>query len=195
MFKHYDTISNKHNKVVIPYGTHVKVKCIGTVHLNNGLELNKVLYVSGFQYNLVSIHKLCCDRNAVIKFATDICVIQEPLMKSLLLGRLKNNIYYVEEELTISTSTMLLQLENSYSLSLSTFKNKETYHHPTACAQNKASNNTEKIKLWHLRLGHIPFNRLQVVSLIYNVIIFIRIFFVQYALWENKPGEFFQEVQ
>ena len=71
-FKHFEHIHNKQNTVIIPDGSHVKIKYIGTIRLNNGLKLNKVLYVPGFQYNLISIHKLCKDHNAKISFGLNI---------------------------------------------------------------------------------------------------------------------------
>lgn len=45
---------------------------------------------------------------------------------------------------------------------MTTLKNKRI-ENPIACVQNKASNNIDNIKLWHLRLGYIPFNRLHLV--------------------------------
>ena len=150
--------------MTIPDGTHVRVKYLGTVHLNNGLILNEVLYVPGFQYNLVSVHRLCWNKTINVSFVTEFCVIQEPLMRPLLLGRLRNNLYYVEENMTLATPTMLMQLGKSYFPTSSVIKDKDKKtQYPIVCAHNKSSNNIEKIKLWHLRPDHIPFSRLQVV--------------------------------
>ena len=89
LFQHYDPINNKQNTIVIPDGSHAKVKYIGSIRLNNGLTLKKVLYVLDFQYNLVSIHRLCLDNNAKVTFVANNCVMQELLKKPLLLGRVK----------------------------------------------------------------------------------------------------------
>ena len=74
IFKHYSHI-NKQFTIVIPDGSHVLIKYIGTIELGNGLKLNKVLYVPGFQYNLISIYKLCQDQNVKISFITNMCVM------------------------------------------------------------------------------------------------------------------------
>ena len=36
-------------------------------------------------------------------------------------------------------------------------------HNTTVCVQEKVDHSSKKIKFWHLRLGHIPLNRLQIV--------------------------------
>lgn len=41
--------------------------------------------------------------------------------------------------------------------------NEQSSPAPTVCLQTGSLNNIEKIKLWHLRLGHTPFNRLNIV--------------------------------
>jgi gag-pre-integrase-like protein/integrase-like protein len=88
--------------------------------------------------------------------------MQEPLMKPLLLGRLKNHLCYVEETLTTATSDMMVQLKQLGSLPMMTLKNKRLAN-LAVCAQNKTSSNLDNIKLWHLRLGYMPFNRLHIV--------------------------------
>lgn len=83
-------------------------------------------------------------------------------MKPLLLGRLKNHLYYVEEILTLATPIMFMQLRQHNPMPITALKNKRIGY-PTTCVQNKTSSNIDNIELWHLRLGHIPFNRLHVI--------------------------------
>ena len=92
LFTHYDAINNNQNNVTIPHDTHVKVQYVGTIHLQNELQLSNVLYVPDFQYNLVSVHRLCRSKNVKISFVANIYVMQEPSMKPLLLVRLKYNL-------------------------------------------------------------------------------------------------------
>ncbi|CAO2814010.1 unnamed protein product, partial [Amaranthus hypochondriacus] len=86
-------------------------------------------------------------------------ILKEALKKPLLLGRLRSNLYYVEDKLVPIAHEDLLQLcrppitENRSKTTLNT----------TVCVQEEDSQSLEKIKLWHLRLGHMPFNRLQIV--------------------------------
>ena len=96
-------MKSKKNTTVIPNGSHVKIKHIGTVRLKSGLTLNKVLYVPKLQYIMISLRKLCQDRNAKVNFFANIRVMQGPLVKPLLLGRMRNNFYYVEEKWTFAS--------------------------------------------------------------------------------------------
>ena len=149
----------KHNTIIIPDCIQVKVKMVGTVKLDNGLELKRVLYVPDFKYNLISVHKLCLDKNIKISFIVDLCVMQDGLKKPLLLGKLRNNLYYAEEKLVSMTNETLSQ---QYISSAEAYKNKNT-HNAARCVQEKMSLSQEKIELWYLRLEHMPFNRLNIV--------------------------------
>lgn len=146
LFKH---INNKKNTIIIPDGSYVKIKYIGTIKLSNGLKLNKVLYVPDFQYNLISINKLCKEHNAKISFIANVCVMQGPLMKPLLLGKMRNSLYYVEENLTLANANKHTQWARLLSMNTSLFENKES---PSfTCLQSGGSNNIEIAKLWHLK--------------------------------------------
>ena len=114
LFKKHDVLKGKQNTIIIPDGAQVRVKFIGTVWLNNALKLNRVLYVPDFKYNLISVHKLCLDRNIKIIFVANMCVMQETLKKPLLLGKLKNNLYFVEERLVPIANGDLLNIWNTY---------------------------------------------------------------------------------
>ena len=83
-------------------------------------------------------------------------------MKPLLLGRMRNNIYYVEENLTLGNANKHTQRGKLLSMNTSLSENKKSPP-TTTCLQSRGSNNIEIAKLWHLRLGHIPFNRLHIV--------------------------------
>ena len=76
----------------------------------------------------------------------------------MLLGRLRNNLYYIEEKLVPVAQETFLQPYNHSTMN----KNEDSYN-STACVEERLSHNLEKIKLWHLRLGYIPFNRLDIV--------------------------------
>ena len=71
--KKHDVLKGKQNTIIIPNGAHVSVKFIGTVWLDNGLKLNKVIYVRDFKYNIISVHKLCLDRNIKISCCKHVC--------------------------------------------------------------------------------------------------------------------------
>ena len=87
------------------------------------------------------------------------CVMQEGLKKPLLLGKLRNNLYFVEERLVPIANGDLMK---KYEIPINESKNKDIYK-SVVCLQGKMTQSLEKIKLWHLRLRHMPFSRLQIL--------------------------------
>lgn len=67
-------MTHANNHIAIPNGKQVKVTHIGTIYLNNGIELQSVLFVPDFKFNLISIPKLCKDLNCSAIFINDTCI-------------------------------------------------------------------------------------------------------------------------
>lgn len=62
------------------------------------ITLHNVLHVPYFQFNLISIHKLCKDLNCHVSFTHDACFIQDPSHKGqpmLLLGKIQAGLHNV----------------------------------------------------------------------------------------------------
>ncbi|XP_021722373.1 uncharacterized protein LOC110689848 [Chenopodium quinoa] len=79
------------NTITITNGKKVVVNHIGTVKFDNGIQLENVLHVPGFKFNLVSTHKLCKDLNCEVTFTHDKCLIQDTTSnQSLVLGSLSS---------------------------------------------------------------------------------------------------------
>ena len=94
------------------------------------------------------------------KLCANLCVMQEASKKPLLLGRLGNNLYYVEDNLVPIAHEDFLKLCKSPTTEN---RNKTTLNTTVFFMQEEDSLSLEKIKLWHHRLGHMSFNRLQTV--------------------------------
>lgn len=93
-----------------------------------------------FQYNLLSVNKLCQDQQCTVSFTADKCYIQGHLMKRpLVLGSVRSGLYSVE-----SGQKQHITEESTTCLS----------------ASNASRNNAE---VWHLRLGHMPFNKMKLI--------------------------------
>ena len=75
MFSTYKLIENKENFITIPNGNRVQVTHIGTVKLNAAIELQDVLYVPDFLFNLISVHKLCRDMKCEVTFNNHNCFL------------------------------------------------------------------------------------------------------------------------
>lgn len=61
LFHYYIYVSFQDHIITIPDDRKVHVQFIGTICLNNGVELREVLYVLEFHFNMISISKLCQD--------------------------------------------------------------------------------------------------------------------------------------
>ena len=135
---HLDDLSNflpvndDNSYITIPDGRKIKVKHTGTVILNGNIILNGVLHVPDFHYRLISIQKLCQELNSTVLFTNSKCLLQDISQQKpqLHLGDLTNGLFTVHSNRT----------------------NSEKQGNSVACLSA-----LEEAKLWHLRLGHLPF--------------------------------------
>lgn len=140
LFVEYHVIYGPEHVITIPDGKQVIVTHIGTIHLNKNIPLKDVLFVPDFQFNLVSIPKICIDMNCSTTFTDNRCLMQSPSMRPYLLGNLRHALYCVDD-----TNSRVDQLKDQVTLS-TTFN---------------INYDINKAKLWHLRMGHIPFAQLR----------------------------------
>ena len=134
LFDNYNVFDKSPNKITVADGKKLKIENIGTITFENGIILKNVLHVPKLQFNLISTHKLCKDMDCNIVFTHDKCMIQDHSQRSTL---------------------VLGNLESGlYAVKIDDGK--------TRSSVNIAA--TEELKLMHLRMGHIPFNRLQLVN-------------------------------
>ena len=108
------------------------VDLCGDIVLIDGIVLIKVLYVLNFQFNLISVSKLCLDVCTNVLSTAGECVLQDH-SKTKVPGKLSHGLYYGDISPSIPSlhSTTCVAVEYSKS-------NKSTI---------------DLAKLWHLRLG------------------------------------------
>uniref|UniRef100_A0A803LQG4 GAG-pre-integrase domain-containing protein n=1 Tax=Chenopodium quinoa TaxID=63459 RepID=A0A803LQG4_CHEQI len=147
LFDPYTILDSDENTITIPDGTEVQITHIGTVKLSPTILLRDVLYVPDFQFNLISVHKLSKDMKSNVIFTSDKCIIQDQVLKKeIVLGKLKSGLYYAVEH---SQSNLGLHPQTEQ-------------HLATAAASSISSNQIDdSVKLWHLRLGHMPFGQIK----------------------------------
>uniref|UniRef100_A0A803M4B8 Uncharacterized protein n=1 Tax=Chenopodium quinoa TaxID=63459 RepID=A0A803M4B8_CHEQI len=121
MFDSYEVVHDQNCYITIPDGTRVKVTHIRTTVLSNNITLKNVLYVPSFQFNLISVHKLCQDGGYTIQFTTDQCIVQDQksLTHPLVLGKVGNGLYFTEGPNRVAASA-----SNPGSVSSHTHKSK-----------------------------------------------------------------------
>lgn len=132
--------------ITIPNGQKVTVHNIGDVKLTKNIMLKKVLYVPSFHFNLISVPKLVQDLKCSVVFNPSGCFCQGPSMKRpWKLGDLTKSLYHsTKQDGSIRTDFLTTA--------------------STSLQASNLSNNVEAIKLWHLRLEHIPANVLKYVD-------------------------------
>ena len=100
--------------ITIPDGNKIKVEPKGTIYLRGLVTLENVLHVPGFQFNLISVSKLCYDVNCSISFVKNTCLLQDlSLNKQIMLGRPKKGFYIPDASLLSPIFADLLNLITS----------------------------------------------------------------------------------
>lgn len=113
-FIYVQKIHGATHSVTIPDGRNVLVEYFGDVMLMNDILLKKALYVPEFQFNLISVPKLCVDDCSTVLFTNGACMIQDHL-KTRVLGRLSHGLYYANIPCSITSSSTCVAAENSTS--------------------------------------------------------------------------------
>lgn len=81
--------------VVLSDGTQTVAEQEGTVILEWGIVLKRVLYVPSLNRNIISLSKLIKDSNCFVIFTNEFCVIHDRNSRILIgVGELRDRIYY-----------------------------------------------------------------------------------------------------
>ncbi|KAJ4758369.1 Retroelement pol polyprotein-like [Rhynchospora pubera] len=84
--------------VSLPNGEQIVTKHEGNVVLNEGLVLQKVLYVPSLDCNLISVNQLIKTSSCFITFTNEICVIQDHNTRMLIgVGEQRDGVYYYHQ--------------------------------------------------------------------------------------------------
>ena len=115
--------------VELPNGDETKVTHTGLSSISDGSTISNVLYVPEFKFNLLSVSKLTKELQCSASFFSEFFVLQDLFTgKVKEIGREQNGLYW------------LLNKDARRSISLA--------------AQDVKNVSTDKINLWHKRLGH-----------------------------------------
>lgn len=93
--------------VTLPNGTNIQAHTGGKVKLHDKLVLEKVLYLPGFNINVIYVSRLYEKNNSTIVFEDDSCTIQERgTMKNIGLAKMMDDLYYLKfGQVKLSDST------------------------------------------------------------------------------------------
>lgn len=76
LFHSYSPTKTSDHHITIPDGRQIPVSHIDPVQLTKDIKLHNVLHIPDFEFNLISVHKLCHDLNCQIIFTHDSCFLQ-----------------------------------------------------------------------------------------------------------------------
>ncbi|XP_074337483.1 uncharacterized protein LOC141674676 [Apium graveolens] len=131
----------------LPTGDIVSISHSGTVILETGLMLKKVLYLPNFRHILLSVQRLVKDSRCQVQFYSTHCVIVDTCTKQVKgIGKAANGLYYLVNHLTEKLPGSWLHSVNSTAAK--------------AALKDHISNISDSFEVWHHRLGHAPTARL-----------------------------------
>ena len=91
-------VLHEKSKITLPNGNSSEISSIGTVKLSADIELQDVLYVPVFKYNLLSIPILTRHSNYVIIFYPKFCIIHDYVNNKILgIGGEHRGLYYLKD--------------------------------------------------------------------------------------------------
>ena len=132
------------SKVTLPIGLTTSVTHIGTIQLTPTLLLQNVLFVPSFKFNLLSVSALTKDHNCFVQFLSHSCFIQDLSQGTMIgMGNKFGNLYYLS-----------LKVSSDCNLSCIT---------PTSTVFVNTTHLSSVHELWHYRLGHPSFTKLNVL--------------------------------
>jgi hypothetical protein len=132
--------------VELPNGNLVPVTHIGTVKLSSSLILTDVLCVPSFHFNLISVSKLVHSSTCCLIFLSHYCFIQAfTPWRMIGLGKIHNGLYILD-----SPKLVLRSSQSAGSISFHSINNTVA-----------SVSNLTGTQLWHCRLGHPSFDRMQ----------------------------------
>ncbi|XP_074352828.1 uncharacterized protein LOC141691979 [Apium graveolens] len=80
MFLTYKPVSGPFEFIIVSNGRKIPIMHIGFVKIQD-MVLHNILHIPLFQYNLISVNKLCADMKYSVTFTGTDCLLQDPLQK------------------------------------------------------------------------------------------------------------------
>lgn len=122
-------------------GASVTFHYSGTIHFSPIFVIHDVLYVSEFNFNLISISRLICTLSCILTFSNDFCKSHEMnSLKMIGAAKLQEVLYH----LTIN-------------------KDRQSLPPGLSCVNNLTTTSISNSNIWHFRVGHLFGNYLNVL--------------------------------
>jgi len=172
--------------VRLPNAYKVKVYFLGSVTLSSQVKLENVLYVPSFKHNILSVTQFCEQKDVGVLFTKNGCFLQDlsTVRINRKFGDCVAGLYMLKDNTSIANNSIKFSNIQSSKFSLKSSLKSEnvvskfqslcvvpepvltpplsTFDHMNG--KNYVSENPESIKLWHLRLGHMPYNAMKNIA-------------------------------
>ncbi|XP_020963815.1 uncharacterized protein LOC110265252 [Arachis ipaensis] len=142
--------------VRMPDGTNTVTSIVGTIIFSKNFFLTKVLYIPSFKFNLISVSKTTNLLKCEFVFDENCCKIQDCLSSKMIgVAEQRKGLYAFEDLKPVRN----FQLRPAIAAA---FFTPQTQHLSNS---NKLHDNKNRStsNLWHLRLGHLPNDRILVL--------------------------------
>nr|XP_016483773.1 PREDICTED: uncharacterized protein LOC107804403 [Nicotiana tabacum] len=164
--------------VTLPNRYKVKVISTGSLHLRHDNLLN-VLLVPSFHFNLISIHQLFTQLDCIAVFTKFHCSLQGPSLKRpLVIGKAAGRLYYLHPDGNLfpttssSVSSVVTTTCSESVFNVGSIPCNKSISAPLHLDVSPSYNQTLLVNkmdlLWHQRLGHMPFRKMQSISFLSN---------------------------
>jgi len=143
--------------ITLPNGKHSRIVHVGSVQLTPTLMMSNVLHVPDFQFNLLSVHKLCEQIASKLIFSATDCTLQGPMLQEMVLGKASSGLYHIQRQ-----AVPKIAAEQS---SLVMLSGTQQVHNQPMLEENVI---LLELDSWHFRLGHLSFDEMRYVDFPYN---------------------------
>ncbi|KAL2242588.1 UNVERIFIED_CONTAM: Copia protein [Sesamum indicum] len=138
LFKSLQPLKNK-SFIKLPDGSSCEVEHAGNIDISQHIMLKDVLYVPSFNYNLLSVSKLCASGFLSAAFFKEQCLVQDLVTRKVIaVGRQRGKLYLLDHKTEEKTEHIGIL---------------ETYPIPQSEKQVEKQV-VDDGNLWHNRLGH-----------------------------------------
>ncbi|XP_052203055.1 uncharacterized protein LOC127808520 [Diospyros lotus] len=133
--------------VTLPDHRRFSVSFIGNVKLSPYILLENVLYIPQFKFNLISVSALAAHSSLYFRFLSDSCIIQD-LCHSRMIGKAEhmNGLYVIDSD------SLVFDKQSDDRL----------------CNSDEIVAHVVSKDIWHNRLGHLAFEKLDMLSELLN---------------------------
>jgi len=144
-------LQEKH-QITLPNGELSEITHMGRVIIDNKLVLKNVLLVPTFKYNLLSVPKLARDNHCCVIFFPALCIIQDLVTQKILgIGKAHKGLYFLMNKAVEEIDSKLEDI----------IKDMISAGHYGLVVTGNEVQHVNSYELWHKRLGHAPFSKLQ----------------------------------